>query len=58
MGRRKYEFPSARIEPTPDGLWSIVNDDTGKTLVTGFPSRDAAEQSALDHEFDIVVTGG
>ena len=57
MSRKKQEDPSARIVQTPDGKWSVVDDDTDTVLVTGFPSREAAEEHALDHDF-YIVTGG
>jgi len=53
--KKKNEFVSARIEQQTDGKWCIVNDDTGESMGTGFPSQEAAEQSALDHDCDIVT---
>ena len=44
----------ARIEQQNDGTWAIVNDDTEEVVVTGFRSREDAEQSALGHDFCIV----
>lgn len=57
MGKKKseYDFVSARIEIQPDRTYAILLDDTGEVLVTGFPTHEAAEQSALDHDFDIVT---
>ncbi len=58
MARKKHkeeEPVNARIDPQPDGLFCIVNDDTGESMGTNFPTREAAEQSALDHDCSIVT---
>lgn len=49
------DYPGARIEQQPSGTWAIVNDDTNEVVVDGFATKDLAEQSALAHDFAIVV---
>jgi len=51
---RKSKDVNAYIVQQTNGKFEIMNYDTGESMGTDFPTREAAEQSALDHDCYIV----